>query len=178
MTSIEIEIELATGAPRERAAEAQLWRLLGAHDLDGIIVTRRVRIESGVVPHSHPVLTLNTRHLDDDPRQLAVFIHEQLHWYVAARPEQADAAIADLRATYLKVPVGGTAGARSAESTYLHLVICFLEWRALEHYLGRQDAMAVIGRIDIYRWIYDTVVRDAARIDAVLRAHDLTLPSG
>lgn len=40
------------------------------------------RIEANAVAHSHPVLTLNTCHLDDDHKLLATFIHEQLHWGV------------------------------------------------------------------------------------------------
>ena len=100
--TLPIEIELAGGSPRERQAEAQLRRLLAAHDLDAaglgaLIVTRRVRIESGAVPHSHPVLTLNTRHLGDDERQLATFLHEQLHWYLNAREAAVGKAIAELR---------------------------------------------------------------------------------
>ena len=179
--TLPIEIELASGTPRERQAEAQLRRLLAAHDLDAaglgaLIVTRRVRIESGTVPHSHPVLTLNTRHLGDDERQLATFLHEQLHWYLNAREAAVAKAIAELRRIYPQVPVGPPEGARRAHSSYLHLIIGVLERDALARLLGRARAEAVIARIDIYTRIYETVLKDKAALRAVAARHGLALP--
>jgi hypothetical protein len=73
-----LDIVLANDTPRERAARDQLRRLIAAHDLRGWVFTNQIRIEQGAIPQSHPVLTLNTRHLDDDDRALAAFLHEQL----------------------------------------------------------------------------------------------------
>ena len=170
-----VEIELAVGSDREKAAERQLRQLLDAYDLDHLIETRRVRIEGGAVPHSHPVLTLNTRHLDDDDRQLATFVHEQLHWRLSATIDAADAAIADLRTLYPDVPVGGGQGGRDAYSTYLHLIIGILEIDALADLLGRSRARALIGRFDIYRWVYGEVLDNETQIREVVEAHGLAL---
>jgi hypothetical protein len=41
-------------------------------------------IKERAIPHSHPVLTLNTRNLDSDDQLLSAFLHEQLHWYLDA----------------------------------------------------------------------------------------------
>ena len=54
------------------------------------------RIETGVIPHSHPVLTLNTQYIDRDTLQIATFVHEQLHWFFDAHAAATDSAIADL----------------------------------------------------------------------------------
>ena len=144
-------------------------RLLNTHDLGPLLITTRFRIQCHVVPHSHPVLMLSTRHLDDDERQLAVFIHEQMHWY-AGRDEAAFAsAMADLRASYPEVPVGGGQGARSEKSTYAHLIICMLEYDGLAKFLGRDRARAVIERTDVYRWIYDKVLNDELTIRDIMR---------
>jgi hypothetical protein len=69
---------LATGSPREALTEQQLRRLLREYAVWDWIFTYDIRIETRVIPHSHPTLTLNTRYLDDDDRLMATFVHEQL----------------------------------------------------------------------------------------------------
>lgn len=64
----------ATGAQREDQTQRQLRRILGSCPVSDWVFTRDIRIEANAVPHSHPVLTLNTRHLDDDHQLLATFI--------------------------------------------------------------------------------------------------------
>jgi hypothetical protein len=93
----QVTIELASNTALEQRGQAQLERLLGTYDLSPWLFTRAVRIESYVIPHSHPVLTLNTRYLDNDTAQVATFIHEQLHWFLVQREAPADSALAELR---------------------------------------------------------------------------------
>ena len=175
-TRIPVDIELATGTAREKAAEAQLRRLLETFDLEPLLFTTRVRIQSRVIPHSHPVLTLNTRHLEDDERQLATFIHEQMHWYSVETGAAFGAAMTELRRLYPEVPVGGDQGARNEHSSYLHLIICLLEYDGLARYLGPERARQVIARTDVYRWIYDKVLNDEPTIRGVMDRHGLALP--
>jgi hypothetical protein len=75
-----ISIELAHNSPDEQRAKDQLERLLKNYDLSRWIFTKKVRIEQFVRPHSHPVLTLNTRSIGNDQRALASFVHEEVHW--------------------------------------------------------------------------------------------------
>src|SRR5262245_53037606 len=84
-----IDIRLQSGTPIEERGRDQLRRLLRAYDLHKWLFTRDVLIQSGVIPHSHPVLTLNTRYVDDDTAQLATFVHEQLHWFLTDYVERA-----------------------------------------------------------------------------------------
>lgn len=171
-----MKIELASGTTLEKAGEAQLERILTRYDLQGLIFTQQVRIESGVIPHSHPVLTLNTRHLDDDELQLATFLHEQIHWFCSGKEEAVEAAVADLRHLYPEVPVGFPQGARDEHSVYLHLIVNLLELDALERVLGTKRARALILRKDYYLWIYDQVLKGQMKIRPVLQKHDLKLP--
>ena len=171
-----VNIVLASGSTREVEAKEQLERLLVRHDLDTLIFTRTVRIKSQVIPHSHPVLTLNTRHIADDERQLATFVHEQLHWYLDDQPQALQHAITDLRKLCPEVPVGAPSGARSEHSTYLHLVLCLLELDALTRYLGRERAEAVLRRMDVYTWIYARVLRDEPQVREVAERYQLVLP--
>jgi hypothetical protein len=58
----------------------QGMRFLDKYDLTPWLFTRAVVIDDDATPHSHPVLTLHTRHLRDDLLLLSTFIHEQSHW--------------------------------------------------------------------------------------------------
>src|SRR5690242_10916965 len=84
-----IDIRLHTGTPLEERGRDQLRRLLRTYDLHKWLFTRDILIQSGVIPHSHPVLTLNTRYLVDDTAELATFVHEQLHWFLTDHVERA-----------------------------------------------------------------------------------------
>jgi hypothetical protein len=57
----EVVIETASDDPRELRTAAELRELLVTCDLTGLQWTSRVVIEHRVIPHSHPVLTFNTR---------------------------------------------------------------------------------------------------------------------
>ena len=112
-----IDIRLQSGSPLEERGRDQLRRLLRTYDLHKWLFTRDVLIQSGVIPHSHPVLTLNTRYVDDDTAQLATFVHEQLHWFLTDHVERAktNAALTELRALYPTVPTALPEGAMGGE---------------------------------------------------------------
>src|SRR5262249_28408230 len=93
-------VTLRHGTPAERDTKIQLGRLLTRYDLSRWFFTRTVVIDEDAVPHSHPVLTLHTRHLRDDLLLLSTFVHEQSHWYVQQHRPQVDAAVADFRAIW------------------------------------------------------------------------------
>jgi len=124
------------------------------------------------IPHSHPVLTLNSRHLDDDDAQLASLLHEQFHWLAETVPAQQSAAIAELRRVSPEVPVG-PGGPRNEYSSYLHLVICDLEYQALEALLGDANARQ-LGNWSHYPWVYQQVLQNPT-IRRVNAAHGLTV---
>jgi hypothetical protein len=136
----DLSIELASGTPLERQGRDQLERLVRSYDLRPWLFTRTIRIQSRVIPHSHPVLTLNTRYLDNDTAQVATFIHEQLHWLLGARSAATDSAMADLRRLYPVVPRASPEGERDEESTYLHLLVCMLEFDAVRQVFGEAAA--------------------------------------
>ena len=174
-TAQALDISLHDGNDRERRAEQQLRRLLDEHDVTPWIFTREIVIQSGVIPHSHPVLTLNTRHVDDDLRQLSTFVHEQIHWFVNADTLAAEATLAELRRLYPEVPVGRPEGARSEFSTYLHLIVCWLELDAMTRLVGAGQARKLLAQFGHYTWNYEHVLRDTDQIGSVLRRHGLII---
>jgi hypothetical protein len=174
-TSISIELKHRSDA--ERQTKEQLERLLGVYDLRKYTFTKSVLVDEGSIPHSHPVLTLHTRHLHSDDQLLSTYVHEQLHWYLEQHQQLTDAAESDLRKIYPKVPVGYPDGSDSEEGTYLHLIDCYLEMQADRELMGPERAKAVMDcwAGDHYRWIYKTVMQDEATIRKVLQERNLEL---
>jgi len=167
----QVEISLKQGTSGEARTREQLQRLLAAYDLPPWIYTKSVVIDERAIPFSHPVLTLHTRHAKDDDLLVSTFLHEQLHWFFTERPEATQQAIADLRKLFPAVPAGGTAGARDEESTYLHLLVCYLEQQADIRVLGelRTKQVMEFWATDHYTWVYQTVLSRSRDIGQVMR---------
>ena len=173
-----VDIRLHGGTQLEERGREQLRRLLQTYDLSRWLFTHKVLIQSRVIPHSHPVLTLNTRYIEDDTAQLATFVHEQLHWFLTehAGRQEMDTANSDLRKLYPKAPTEPPEGARGEESTYLHLIVCYLELQSLTELIGENRAREHLASIDHYTWVYRTVLADAGRIGELVTRHGLAVP--
>jgi hypothetical protein len=171
----EVEISLAHGTAKEAATRDQLQRLLKAYDLSDWLWTRKVIIEGGAIPHSHPVLTLSTRHLDDDLLLLSTFVHEEYHWYESKRPRPTSDAIADLKVKYPGLPVGGQDGASDEESSYLHVIVCYAEWQKMKALVGVDRARRVMDfwAGDHYRAIYRLVLDNEGAVGEIVNRHKL-----
>ena len=160
---------------REQRTKAQLERILKQYDLSKWTFTRKIIIAARVAPHSHPVLTLSTRHLDSDDLLLSTYVHEQLHWWLDANPDREKNAEDALRKIYPKVPVGNPDGADSEQATYMHLVDCYLEMQADRALMGKErtDKIMEFWAGDHYRWIYKTVMSDEPKIAEIVQANHL-----
>lgn len=172
----DFSISLGHNSAREKAAEKQLRRLLDQYDVSRFSFTYSIRINQGDVPHSHPVLTLNTVHLGDDKNALSTLLHEQLHWHSLIKESATARAISDLQKIYPNVPVGGGEGARDIYSTYMHLIVCLQEFDALASYIGRDEAKQVLSGKRHYRWIYKQVLENSEKLRAVLQHHGINDP--
>jgi len=106
---------------------------------------------------------------------LAVFLHEQIHRFLAApdNRNQLRAALSELREIYTQVPDSGDGGAASEYSTYLHLLVNWLEFDALGKLLGQSQAHEVIEGKDIYEWIYGRVLQDTLKLESIVVQNDL-----
>lgn len=171
----EINISLHAGTESEQKAKKQLEEILQQYDLSSWIFTQEVMIQAKVIPHSHPVLTLNTRYLGNNEGQLASFLHEQIHWFVDADSVSTSKVIQEFRGMYLEVPVRGGEGARSEYSTYLHLLVCWLEFDALRQFIGEKKARTMLAESTFYRWIYKQVLEEGDRLEAVIRKHGMLI---
>ncbi|HEX7048342.1 MAG TPA: hypothetical protein VF275_12295 [Gammaproteobacteria bacterium] len=170
-----LSIALVNGTDDEIAVRDQLERLQERYDLEPYLFTYKVHVDRTQVPHSHPVLTLHTRHAGENDLLLSTFLHEQIHWYLSGRLMQVNAAIAELQRLYPQVPAGFPEGARNARSSYLHLIVNQLEYHALADVIGKEraDAAFEFWRDDHYTWIYQKIFEDGRAIDALLARHNL-----
>jgi hypothetical protein len=166
--------------PREERARAQLLRLCKEYDLSRWQLTDLVQIQSWVIPHSHPVLTLNARWVEDDEYALATYLHEQLHWFVSAweleNPARARKADRELLARYPVIPAPDEGGAHDVGSTYLHLIVCSLEFAALCELQGVESARRTLAGATWYQWIYATILREWDYFDEFLRRYEVVVP--
>ncbi len=130
------------------------------------------------LPHSHPTLTLHTRHVRDDLLLLSTFIHEQSHWYLVAHQADVDAAVVELHAVAPGLPIGFPQGADTERSSYEHLIVIALEERGLVRLAGELAAAQAMEfwAGDHYRVLYRVVLEKRADIRRVMRAHGLTSP--
>lgn len=164
-----LRVRTAHGSEQERRTIEQLRRILSRHALAPWIGTRELRVDSDAIPHSHPVLTLDTSYLEDDARQLASFVHEQFHWYLDATPARrraVDRAIADLSRLFPDAPTHGPEGARGRQSTLLHLIVCGMELDAMSRLIGPERARRQLAGKHFYTWIYRQVLQnpDVSRV--------------
>jgi hypothetical protein len=172
-----LDIQLAHNSPAEQQTKTQLERLLNQYDTSKYTFTRSIVIDDSAIPHSDPVLTLHTRHLQQDDELLSTYVHEQLHWYLDSKKQQTNTAEKELRALYPNPPMGGKEGARTVQSDYLHLIVCKLEWDADRQLLGDERAQAVMNfwARDHYMWVYQTVLADPDKIEAIIKHNSLDL---
>lgn len=175
-TTTGLAIEAATGAPAELETKAQLEALLARYDLSRWAFTDRIFVDQRSIPHSHPVLTLHTRHLLDDDLLLSTYLHEQLHWWLASQPEQTSAALADVRQAFPNLPVGYPQGSDDSAGNDLHILVTYLEWQAVIAVVGELRARQIMEfwADDHYTHVYRAVLERPDLVRGIVRRHALS----
>lgn len=155
-----------------------LLQLSQVYDLSPFYFTKRIQIQSKVVSHSHPVLVVSTKNAEHPKKLLATFIHEETHWWLTENKSLSMKAMKELQKVYPKVPV---AKGHTRQSTYLHLIVCYIELKALSSYLGKTEGRNLIMKLmksdKLYSWIYDQVLNKDSAIKKIVTKHKL-LPPG
>ena len=127
----DVTIDLSATQKAAEDVRTMLLKLREDYDLSLYEYARQVKIAPGEIPHSQ--LTLNTR-IREDAALLSTYLHEQMHWYVTwyshTRHDGWKAVWAALLARYPRVPVAFPEGAHTVQSSYLHLIVNWLEIEA------------------------------------------------
>jgi hypothetical protein len=172
-----LRINVTHDSDAEERTRDELLALIERYDLARWRFTSRVRIdERARIPHSHPVLTLNTHY--DGNLLLAAYLHEQLHWFVVRHWNRERRARQELRRRYPETPVDLPEGAGSERSSYLHYIVCYLEYAALIDVLGPEEARRVIEywAAHHYTAIYRAVLDDNDAIGELVARYGLMPP--
>ena len=165
-----VDIDLETAQRSATEARDRLLELRERYDLSRWEYARTVRIAPTERAHSHPVLTLNGFHNADEDAFLSTYLHEQIHWGLDLhREEETERAIEKLRDAYPDAHRGLPETGDDEYTTYLHLVVNWLEIFAAAEFIGRERAVAVARRSHVYSWIYRTTMDDWETIETVLR---------
>ena len=171
-----IDIQTAHGTSAETQTKMLLQSLIRKYDLAKYTFTDKVIIEQGAMNHSFPVITLNVRFRDLPDNLLSSYVHEQIHWYLRDHNDARVAAIDELEQKYPNAPTQYPEGGGSKESTYGHLITCYLEMRADRQLIGEKRTKRVIEQTPWYSWVWKTVVNDEPTIAAVVKEQHLEMP--
>ncbi len=176
---VNLDIRLAHGSAREQQTQTQLEGLLARYDVSKWVRTDKVVIDEDAIPHSHPVLTLHTRHLKDDELLLSTFVHEQSHWFIAQHREDMAAAQAELRRLFPHLPLDYPKGSDTQEANYEHLVILLIEWNADRELFGELKAREIMDfwAHDHYTTLYQLVLEHRFEIIKIAKKHQLLSPA-
>jgi len=174
---LRIDIDLDHARREAERVRDLLSALRRRHDLSRFEYTNVVRIVPGGDTFSHPMLTLGNRFAENEDTLLSTYLHEQMHWYLwhLGTPERDPVApfFDELVRRYPEAPTELPDGARNYESTYLHLVINWLEIAATSEFIGRRRACAIAEVQRTYRWIYRTVLKDWDMLGELFERHGL-----
>jgi len=174
---LRIDLDLEHARREAERVRDMLRALRRRHDLSRYEYTRVVRIVPGSDTFSHPILTLGNRFADNEDLLLSTYLHEQMHWYLwhLGTPDRDPIApfFDELVRRYPEAPTELPDGARNYESTYLHLVINWLEVATTSEFIGRARARGVADAQRTYRWIYRTVLRDWDHLQELYERHGL-----
>ena len=177
--SYAIEFTTESSDKRELDTIKLLQALMQSHDTTKWTFTNKVHIKVKTIPHSHPILTLHTRHTTREQKDLllSTYLHEQIHWHMDNNQQKTEAAINELRTLFRDVPVGYPEGARDEYSTYLHLLVCYLELDAVSQLLSeaRVQAVSHFWKQDHYTWIYHQIDIKHAEIASIIKKHGLMI---
>jgi hypothetical protein len=173
---IAITLDFRTTQAAAARVRQRLLRLKRRFDLSAFEYCKQVRVAPVEIPHSHPKITLNTW-VRGDEDLLATYLHEQLHWYATwfahAHARAWRELMRALRARYPRAPVGQPDGGPDGFSTYLHLVVNWLEIETAGRFVGRRAVVRHVRALPYYRWIYAAVIRDRQALGGLFRAAGL-----
>jgi len=179
LTCQAIEISTENSEKAELETVELLNVLREAHNISKWEFTNKVHIKRKTIPHSHPILTLHTRHTSREQKDLllSTYIHEQIHWHLDNNESKTNAAIEELKSVFKNVPVGYPEGARDEYSTYQHLIVCYLELEAITELLSqsRVNSVSKFWQSDHYTWIYKQIKKEKETLKNIVEKYGLKI---
>ncbi|NQY65891.1 MAG: hypothetical protein HRT38_19830 [Alteromonadaceae bacterium] len=174
-----IEITTENSEKAELETVELLKALRKSHDISKWEFTDIVHINRKTIPHSHPILTLHTKHTSREEKDilLSTYIHEQIHWHLNNNENKTRAAINELKSIFKNAPVGYPEGAIDENSTYEHLIVCYLELEAIAELLSesRVNHVSKFWQDDHYTWVYKQVEKEKEALKKIIDKYGLKI---
>ncbi len=169
-----VDVRPAHDSEHEKAGADALRAVLAEHDLRHWMFTDLVMVDETIRGgFSHP-LTINPDPLLRRPNHaLTTFLHEQVHWLQLPGFDAATTEVSKRWPDPPPLPAGG----HDAESSWLHLSICALEYASLGEVIGIDAATAELRQQRIYGWMYERILAEPEWFADLLGRHELRLPS-
>lgn len=149
-----------------------MLQLAQVYDLSPFLYTKKIQVQSNVSSSAFPVLTLSTKYSEEPKNILSMWLREEFHWWARQNKINADLAVKELKKIYPRVPTP-----RGSHSIHLHLIVCYLEFKALEHYLGPKEARNVTQQImkkdKLYSWVYYQILYKNFAIKKTIEKYQL-----
>lgn len=169
-------INLKHNSATEIATKQRLEKIIATYKIDKYIYTKNVMLEDSMIPHSHPVLTINTADTTDE-NLVSTFLHEQMHWFILSKNDQTKKVYTILKKEFPGAKINFPDGSGDEQSTYEHLIVCYYEYQALKELCGQEkaDKVMVYLKGKLYKWIYTTMLENEEKIRRILIENNLTL---
>ena len=140
---------------------------------------KNITIDPLDIPHSQP-FTLSTDYNSHPDRLLSVFIHEQLHVFLASqlRSANTDRAIEELKGLFpnVEVPPGLRNAPNPQYATYLHIITNWLEYQVMRRLLRDENRVrAVFLGNTVYPQLYQLILdsRNQSTLSLVMARNSL-----
>lgn len=173
-TALSLDIEEVTPNTDTQQTRLEILHLARKYDLSSFLYTKKIIINPKLEKTRwKPVITINTKYKDHPHRLLAQLLHEELHWWMRDHKQNVQVAIPELKATFRGAPK--IKGSKDADSTYRHLLICWMEFRAVSKYVGEETAMEVLQHFvkeKRFPWIYGRILKDHRKIEKIVRKYE------
>lgn len=132
----DIFVRSAHGNLREAIAHRQVVRPVSEYTLFNWLFTDSVMIDENAQPHPFPILTLNAKYIEDDPKMLAEFINLEIEWYLAANKGRVEQYIKEMMKRPDALVPGLTEDLPPDSLAYITLLVCAMEYQAINDVLG------------------------------------------
>lgn len=173
-TALSLEIEEKNPTPATSQTRMEILHLARKYDLSSFLYTKKIIVDSEAKETRwKPQIVLNTRYKDHPQRLLAQLVHEELHWWMRDHKGNVQVAIPELKRAFPGIP--RIRGAKEQDSALRHLLICWMEFRALAKYFGEEEASDVLRhhvREKRYPWIYGRILRDHRKVEKIVRKYE------
>lgn len=143
------------------------------------VYTHNVIVEKGAIPHSHPILTLNTR-TRNPLLILHVLIHEQFHWFTSEHPKHKEC-IECFKNKYRDNEECDSLG-NNKDSFWEHLIVCFNTRDYLKTIVIDKELTYIYSQWQAYPKTeqlvidnYETIQEDLAKYDLLFNKKDLPI---